>query len=200
MRKFINILGRSVLALLLVSITAFAAIVVRLVWHYEYEIDLPDHRKVATISATGRICSSGGERIVVPLAAIPPMVRNAFLAAEEPDFYARSPINPFTEFPGYVIFDYKPTISAISIAVVRCLMSLSPDCCRTQADWHVGNAILMHRVERDLPKDLVFELYLNEVWFGRGAYGVGAAANAYFGKSLSDLTVEEAVYTSLHID
>lgn len=48
----------------------------------------------------------------------------------------------------------------------------------------------------DLPKDLIFELYLNEIWLGCGTYGAGAAANAYFGKSLSNLTLEETAYVA----
>jgi penicillin-binding protein 1A len=194
MRKLVKVLGKTVAAFLLVATAALAVGVGRLVWHYEYEIGLPDHRKLATVSTAGGICSSGSEHIVIPLAAIPPVVRSAVLAAEEPDFYARSPINPFTELAGAVLFGHRPMGSAISNAVVRCLISLSPDCCWKTIDWHIGNAVLMYRVERDLPKDLIFELFLNEIWFGRNTYGAEAAANAYFGKSLSDLSVEEAAY------
>jgi penicillin-binding protein 1A len=46
----------------------------------------------------------------------------------------------------------------------------------------------------NLPNDRIFEIYLNEVWFGRRSHGAAAAANAYFGKSLSDLTLDEAAY------
>jgi membrane peptidoglycan carboxypeptidase len=194
MRKFVKVLVKTVAAFLLVATAALAVGVGRLVWHYEYEIGFPDHRKLATASAAGSICSSGSERIGVPFAAIPPVVRNAVLAAEEPDFYTRAPINPFTELAGAVLFGHRPMGSPISNAVVRCLMTLIPDCCRKMIDWHIGNAVLMHRVERDLPRDLIFELYLNEIWFGRNTYGAGAAANTYFGKSLFDLSVEEAAY------
>src|SRR5262249_24612112 len=82
----------------------------------------------------------------------------------------------------------------ISVPVTRCVMVLSTGCCRTGLDWHIGNFILMWRLDRILPKSTIFEIYLNETWFGRGAYGVGAAARAHFGKSLSDLTIEEAAY------
>ena len=73
-------------------------------------------------------------------------------------------------------------------------MSLSTECCKKQIDWHIGGGVLFGRIERTLSKDTIFEIFLNEMWFGRGAYGASAAAEAYFGKSLSDLTLEQAAY------
>ena len=58
----------------------------------------------------------------------------------------------------------------------------------------VKELILASRLERSLSKDKILELYLNEIYLGYGAYGVAAAALAYFDKSLDELTAEEAAY------
>lgn len=190
MRKLISFLT----ALLLVVYATLVAAFGYFVWHYEYEIGLPDREKLVAVSAADRICSSGGERNFVPIAAVPPIVRNAFLAAEEPKFFDRPPINPFVELAGFALFGRTPRGSSISNTATRCLMSLSTECCKKQIDWHIGGGVLFGRIERTLSKDTIFEIFLNEMWFGRNAYGAGAAARAYFGKSLSDLTLEEAAY------
>jgi membrane carboxypeptidase/penicillin-binding protein len=194
MRKFLNFLIKFVVVLLLVATTALVAIVGWFVWHYEYGIGLPDRQKLLAVSAADRICSSDGERNFVPLAAVPPVVRDAFLAYEEPEFFERPPINPFVEVAGAAFFRRAPRNASISNTVMRCLMSLSTECCKKQIDWHVGGGVLLGRIEKTLSKDTIFEIFLNEIYFGRNAYGAAAAARAYFGKSLSDLTVEEAAY------
>jgi membrane peptidoglycan carboxypeptidase len=195
MRKFLNVLVKSVVALLLVANTAIVAAVGWLYWHYEYGIGLPDRQKLVAVSARDRTCSSGGERNFVPFAAIPTIVRDALIASEgESDFFDRPPVNFFAELASAAMFNRTPRSSPISLAVTRCLMSSSPLCCKESFDRHMGTIILMHRVERAVSKETIFELYLNETYFGRGAYGAGAAAQAYFGKSLSDLTLEEAAY------
>ena len=190
MRKLVGVL----ISLLLVANTAMVAAVGCFVWHYEYGIGLPDRQKLVAVSAADRICSSGGERNFVPIAAVPPMVRNAFLAAAEPKFFDRPPINPFVELAGFALLGRTPRGSSISNTATRCLMSLSTECCKKQIDWHIGGGVLFGRIERTLSKDTIFEIFLNEMWFGRGAYGASAAAEAYFGKSLSDLTLEQAAY------
>jgi membrane carboxypeptidase/penicillin-binding protein len=185
MRKSVVIVVKSLVALLLASSVVLAVFMGWLIWHYEYGIGLPDNEKLAAVSAAGKICSSGGKRTFVPLTEIPSLLRSAVLAYEEPDFYDRPSINSFTE----PVFRQ----SNISISVTRCLMSLSPGCCRG-LDWHIGNAILMNRVARTLSRDRILEIYMNEQYFGRGAYGVAAAAAAYFGKSLTELSVDETAF------
>lgn len=58
----------------------------------------------------------------------------------------------------------------------------------------IQDAIMAVRYEREFTKNEILEKYLNQVPFGRGAYGIGAAARAYFGKSASDVTVDEAAF------
>jgi len=193
MRKSVVIVVKSVVALLLASSVVLAVFMGWLIWHYEYGIGLPDSEKLAAVSAAGNICSSGGKRTFVPLTEIPSLLRSAVLAYEEPDFYDRPSINSFTEPVVAALSNRSFRQSNISISVTRCLMSLSPGCCRG-LDWHIGNAILMNRIERTLSRDRILEIYMNEQYFGRGAYGVAAAAAAYFGKSLTELSVDEAAF------
>lgn len=191
MRKLV----RALVTLRLVGSTALVALVGLFVWHFEYGIGLPDRQKLLAVSAADRFCSSGGERDFVALAAAPPIVRAAFLAAEEPDFYDRPLINSlFIEYVRAALSKRAPSGSPISLSVARCLMASSPECCPKHINWSIGAFVLMARIEGTLSRDVIFELFLNDIYFGRGAYGAGTAAKAYFGKSLSDLTVEEAAY------
>jgi membrane peptidoglycan carboxypeptidase len=187
MRKFASIL----IAVLIVSA---AAVFFVAGWSYGYygaRVNLPPEQELAALSAANGICRPQGARDFLTLEATPPLVRSAVLAAEDPDFFERPPINP-----AYAMFDNQPRRKsfAISAAVERCLMSLSQQCWRTRLDWHVCGFILAYRMETRLSKEFIFELYLNETRFGRGAYGAAAAASAYFAKSLSDLTTDEAAF------
>jgi penicillin-binding protein 1A len=189
MRKFLRILIKSVVAVLMLAVAAAAGFIGLLVWHFQYGIGLPTRQELAALMPGSKICSSDRERVFVPLAEIPPVVRSAILAAEEPHFYERPAIND----PVRQLLHPEPWRSPISFAMTRCLMHVKKPRWQMR-DWHIGSIIVMGRLERTLTRDFIFELYLNEMWFGRGAYGVNAAANAWFGKPLSSLTVDEAAY------
>ena len=191
MRKFAFIFVTAVTGLLLVFIAASAAFAGWVVWYYSAQFDLPTVERLLAVSPADRICSSAGERIYVPLAAIPLKVRNAILAADEPEFYNRWTTNAFSEIAHAHLFDHRPRSFAISWSVMHCLRSLSTERHKHHGNWIVFT-IMMNRVDSNLPKDLIFEIYLNETYFGRGAYGVGAAAAALFGKPVADLTLDEA--------
>jgi len=78
--------------------------------------------------------------------------------------------------------------------LARCLIdssSLRP------IDRHVITAITIYRIERDLSRNAIFEVYLNEAWMGRGSHGAAAAARAYFGKPLGDLSLDEAAFVAV---
>jgi penicillin-binding protein 1A len=132
MRKFVVIVAKSILALLSLAGVTLLMFTGWLVWHYEYGIGLPDDGKLLAASATGGICSSGGMRTFVPLAEIPPLVRSAVLAYEEPDFYERPVLNVFME-PVRVLFNRSALRSNILGSVTRCFMSSTPI---RGIDWH----------------------------------------------------------------
>ena len=195
MSKALLIIGKLVLGLLSVAGMALLILEGWLIWHFEYCIGLPTEAKLAKISATEPICSVDGRRAYIPLSDTPPLIAQAVIAAEDPDFYERLSINPFTEFVHAALLNQPPRASNISKSVAHCLMSLSPDCCRgPNLEWGFGQLFLMARVAKVFSRERILEIYLNENYFGRSAHGVGAAADAYFGKSLALLSIDEIAF------
>ncbi|MGH7805577.1 MAG: penicillin-binding protein 1A, partial [Candidatus Binatia bacterium] len=131
-------------------------------------------------------------RYLVPLEKIPPTVRQAFIAAEDSAFYRHRGV----DFQGIArAFFYNVLAgqvvqggSTITQQVVKALL-LTP---QRSYERKVKEIILSLRLERQLSKDEILYLYLNQIYLGSGAYGVAAAANEYFGKEVSELTLSEA--------
>ncbi len=131
-------------------------------------------------------------RYVVPLSNLPPHLIKAFLAAEDVRFYEHGGV----DFLGVVRALLKNIQageivqggSTITQQVVKSLL-LTPE--RT---WirKLKEAILAYRIDQTLSKDEILFLYLNQIYFGSGAYGVEAAARTYFDKNAHDLTLAEA--------
>jgi penicillin-binding protein 1A len=192
-RKLAAIAGKSLAALLMLCGPALLAWSGWLVWHFEYGLGLPDDSKLAAISGTAQICSAGHGRSFVPLAEIPALLRSAVLAEEEPDFYGRPAI--LEEFALAALSNRSPRSATIANHLVRCLMP--PECCKG-LDRPIGTLVLLDRVDKILSKDTIFEIYLNEVYLGRGNYGVADAAASYFGKSLAELKLEEVAFIVGH--
>jgi membrane peptidoglycan carboxypeptidase len=105
-RKPVVLVGRLLAGLLMLSGTILLAWSGLLVWHFEYGLGLPDEGKLAAISGTEQICSAGRSCTFVPLAEIPPLLRNAVLAEEEPDFYGRPAI--LKEYALAALFNRRP--------------------------------------------------------------------------------------------
>ena len=132
------------------------------------------------------------KRYLVPIAKIPPVVRQAFIAAEDSNFYhhkgvdvlgiARAAIANFTA--GSVVQGG----STITQQVVKSLL-LSPE---KSYERKLKEILLSLRLERQLTKDEILYLYLNLIYLGNGSYGVGAAAQEYFNKDVADLDLAEA--------
>ncbi len=131
-------------------------------------------------------------RKFVPFDNIPPLVVNAFVAAEDGQFWNHRGVNPVSVIRA-VITNAKGggrTVGASTISqqVVKNLL-LTPE--RT-LDRKLKEAVLAIKVEKALGKKRIIEIYLNESYLGEGAYGVAAAAKTYFNKELEELTVSEA--------
>jgi penicillin-binding protein 1A len=73
-----------------------------------------------------------------------------------------------------------------------------PSGCCEGLDWSIGSLVLLDRIDKILSRDTNFEIYLNEVYLGRGNYGVADAAASYFGKSLGELELEEVAFIVGH--
>jgi membrane peptidoglycan carboxypeptidase len=194
MRKALVIRGKSLLAVLSLAGVALLWSTGWLIWHYEHGIGLPTESTLSALSPTDHVCSAGGRGAIVPLADIPPLIRKAVIAFEDPDFYERPAAGPLARFALAAISNRRPSSSNISSSVTRnCLTALSPECCKG-IDWHIGNLVFMGRVERALSRDRILEIYLNDTYFGRNADGVAMAAETYFSKPLSELDVHEIAF------
>jgi len=136
-------------------------------------------------------------RIFVPIGAIPDIVKRAFISAEDQNFYTHRGIDPLAIVRA-ALFDLSHAgqgrrpigASTITQQVAKNMlldnqMSLSRK---------AKEAILAMRIEQNLSKDRILELYLNEIYLGLGSYGVAAAGQAYFNKPLDKLTVAEAAF------
>ncbi len=131
-------------------------------------------------------------RIFMPLGQIPKSLRNAILATEDRRFYSHWGIDPVgiarAVFQNYRRGRIVEGGSTITQQLTKVLF-LTPD---KSLERKLKEAILALELERRYSKDRILEMYLNQVYFGHGAYGVEAAARTYFGKSVSELTVRES--------
>lgn len=132
------------------------------------------------------------KRYVVPFDRIPTVVRNAFLAAEDDQFYEHRGIDLLG-----IARALRSNLSAgervqggstITQQVVKQIL-LSP---QKSYERKLKEILLAIRLERQLTKDQILSLYLNHIYLGSGAYGVAAAAEEYFGKTVDQLSLAEA--------
>ena len=136
-------------------------------------------------------------RIFVPISAIPDIVRHAFISAEDQNFYSHRGIDPLAIIRAGV-YDLthagqgrRPIgASTITQQVAKNMLLTN----QISFSRKVKEAILALRIEQNLSKDRILELYLNEIYLGLGSYGVAAAAQTYFNKPLDKLTVAEAAF------
>jgi penicillin-binding protein 1A len=170
--------------------------------------DLPDYEVLAKYEppVTTRIHASDGalmaeyareRRLYLPIQAIPDRVKAAFLSAEDKNFYNHPGID-VTGLGRAVIVNLQNLgsgkrqvgASTITQQVAKNFL-LSSD---QTYERKIKEMILAFRIEQAYPKDRILELYLNEIFFGFGAYGIAGAALTYFDKSVNELSVAEAAY------
>ena len=170
--------------------------------------DLPDYQQLAHYqppimtrvhAGDGRLLAEYAteRRIFVPIQAIPKPVINAFLSAEDKNFYSHHGVDPVSIAArrdhrcGPVPRNRRPVGASTITQQVAKNMLLSNE---ISIERKVKEILLATRIEAALPKDRILELYLNEIYLGSGAYGVAAAALTYFDKSLDELTLGEAAF------
>ncbi|HYZ23916.1 MAG TPA: PBP1A family penicillin-binding protein [Rhodopila sp.] len=136
-------------------------------------------------------------RIFVPINAIPPVVRQAFISAEDHNFYQHGGVDPMA-IARAALFDLmhagqgrRPIGASTITQQVAKNMLLDSE---LSVARKIKEAILATRIEQSLSKDRILELYLNEIYLGMGAYGVAAASQAYFNKPLDKLTIADAAF------
>ncbi len=171
---------------------------------YIYGRDLPDHAQLARYepATLSRIYSGEGKlmdefarerRIFTPVDEIPEQIRNAFISAEDKNFYHHHGFDPL----GIAAAIYQASqgdrlrgASTITQQVMKNFL-LTGD---RSGERKIKEIILATRLEGTLTKDKILELYLNEIFLGQNSYGVTAAAQIYFAKSLEELTLAETAY------
>lgn len=169
--------------------------------------DLPDYQALAdyepkivtrAYASDGRLLAEFAteKRVFVPIQSVPKLVINAFLSAEDKNFYR----HPGVDFMGIL----RAVATNMSQGSDRRKVGASTITQQVAKNFLLSNevsyerkireAILSFRIEQAYTKDRILELYLNEIYLGRSAYGVAAAALEYFNKPMEELTVEEAAY------
>lgn len=130
-------------------------------------------------------------RVYVPSEELPKQLVQAFISAEDGSFFEHSGIDLWGTFRGAVL---NPLMgrrqtggSTITQQVVKNMLVGD----ERSIERKVREAVLAMRIEGQLSKEQILELYMNEIYLGGRSYGVGAAALNYFGKSLGDLTLAE---------
>ena len=173
---------------------------------YIYGKDLPSHQSLANYepptisriySAEGRIIDEFAKerRLFTPAEEIPDLVKYAFISAEDKNFYHHGGFD--ARGIAAAIYDAVRTrgrevrgASTITQQVMKNFL-LSGD---RKIARKIKEIILATRIERSLNKEQILELYLNEIFLGQNSYGVTAAAQTYFNKTLTDLAPHEAAF------
>ncbi|EPL6454742.1 MULTISPECIES: peptidoglycan glycosyltransferase/peptidoglycan DD-transpeptidase MrcA [Providencia] len=170
---------------------------------YKYvEGELPDVATMKDIrlqipmqvySADNELIAQYGEkrRIPLPLAEIPPLMVKAFIATEDSRFYDHHGIDPIGIFRAVSVMASSGHASQGASTITQQLARnfyLSPEKTLMRK---AKEAFLAIRIEQIFSKDEIMELYLNKIYLGNRAYGVGAAAYVYFGKTVNELTLSE---------
>lgn len=187
---------------LLTALVGGAAVIGLVYWRYA-----PDLPPVATLrevqlqvplrilSADGKLIASFGEMRRTPktIDEIPPMVRQAFVAVEDERFYDHPGIDVLGISRAALEYvqrggEYGSGGSTITQQVARNFF-LSPE---KRLERKIKEIFLALKIERVLSKDEILALYLNKIFLGQRAYGVAAAAQVYYGKTLDQLSVAEA--------
>jgi penicillin-binding protein 1A len=180
-----------------------AGVLAAVIWKFEQ--DLPDYSQLKNYEppVMTRVHAADGtllaeyareRRLYLPSAAIPPLVKEAFIAAEDKNFYTHGGFDPEGIARAGLVFlqggKHMQGASTITQQVAKNFL-LSSD--RT-VERKVREILLSIRIEAAYSKDKILELYLNEIYLGLGNYGVAASALGYFDKSVRELSIAEVAY------
>ena len=205
MRLLVRFLGFLFAAGTVVFLVGVAG-VAGLIWHYSQ--DLPDYSQLKDYeppvmtrvhAADGSLLAEYAKerRLYLPIQAVPKLVINAFLAAEDKNFYEHGGIDYTGMARAAIVYaqnygsNRRPQgASTITQQVAKNFFLTN----EVSFSRKIKEALLAMRLERAYSKDKILELYLNEIYLGLGAYGIAAASLVYFDKSVNELTVAEAAY------
>ena len=202
-KKFLRILLNIIVWCFTAGIAALAALVLI------YGNDLPDYKKLATYAppvATRLYASDGSllieyaeeRRVFIDFADMPPQLVNAFVAAEDQNFWT----HPGIDIQGITravinntlgVMGFHTNFSGASTITQQVAKNFFLTSERTLSR-KIKEAILALRLERTFSKQHIMTLYLNQIFLGARAYGVGSAALMYFNKPVSELSLAECAF------
>jgi penicillin-binding protein 1A len=197
---------RLLFSLVVLAVIAAGVLAGITVWYFGR--DLPDYKQLASYqppivssvyAGDGRLLAQYAteKRIFVPVSAMTHLVTNAFVAAEDKDFYTHPGIN-FLSIARAALTDLtrlrenrRPVgASTITQQVAKNFLLGNEISLKRK----IKEALVALRMEQVLSKQRILELYLNEIYLGRGSYGVAAASLTYFNKPLDQLDIAEAAF------
>jgi len=200
--RFLGFLFAAGTILFIVGVAATAG----LIWHFSK--DLPDYSQLQDYeppvmtrvhAADGSLLAEYAKerRLYLPIQAIPKLVTNAFVAAEDKNFYQHPGIDIYGIARAGLLYvqnygsSRRPQgASTITQQVAKNFLLTN----ELSFQRKIKEALLALKIERTYSKQKILELYLNEIYLGFGAYGVAAASLLYFDKSVHELSIEEAAY------
>ncbi|MES2906310.1 MAG: penicillin-binding protein 1A [Pseudomonadota bacterium] len=182
-----------------------AAVVAYAIWYFDRDLPNYDALKNYEPPVTTRFHASDGtliaeyaaeRRLYIPIQAVPKLVINAFIAAEDKNFWKHQGIDPegvlraaVNNFRNWG--DKRPEgASTITQQVAKNFLVGN----ETSYGRKVREALVSMRIEAAYSKEKILELYLNEIFLGFNSYGIASAALAYFDKSVQELTLQEVAY------
>jgi penicillin-binding protein 1A len=200
--RFFGFLFAAGTILFVVGVAAAAG----LLWHFSK--DLPDYSQLQDYEppVMTRVHAGDGSlvgeyarerRLYIPIQAVPKLVINAFLAAEDKNFYEHGGLDFGGIARAAVVYlqnygsSRRPQGASTITQQVAKNFLLSNELSMSRK---VKEALLALKIERTYSKDKILELYLNEIYLGLGAYGIAAASLVYFDKAVNELSVPEAAY------
>ncbi len=189
-------------ALLVISLISISGIILAVLWKFSPE--LPGYDKIINYkpNLSSRLYSSDGvllksfhkeERLFIPIERIPKNVINAFISAEDKNFFNHIGIDFFAIFRASISnLNNTKLIGASTITqqVVKNLL-LSNE---VSYERKIKEILLAIRIENILTKEEILELYLNDIYLGNKSYGIASASLNYFNKSLPDLNLDEIAF------
>ncbi len=202
-KKILRILLNIIFWCFTAGVAALAALVLI------YGNDLPDYKKLATYAppvATRLYAADGSllieyaeeRRVFIDFADMPPQLVNAFIAAEDQNFWTHPGIDVQGILRAVInntarLFGFKANFSGASTITQQVAKNFFLTSERSLSR-KIKEAILALRLERTFSKQHIMTLYLNQIFLGARAYGVGSAALMYFNKPVSELTLSECAF------
>ncbi len=195
---------RNIFILITSFILLSAISIISVLWTYSN--DLPDYKFLKNYKppVSSKVYSGNGDlvadfsqekRVFVPFNSIPKNVINAFLSAEDKNFFK----HPGVDARGVVRAVINNISNILSSKRLEGASTITQQVAKNflltnevSLNRKIKEAILAFRIERALSKERILELYLNQIYLGSGAYGVAAASLEYFDKSIKDLNYSEA--------